>query len=92
MPLKLSELREDPDLMEDVWITRSNTKVPRWLENRDVRRGIHAMLKVDHCLTERHRLGHESDNLCRWFGRELCAVELAFRKPKSELTTLTWSK
>jgi len=54
-----------------------------WLEDRDVRTGIQAMLKVDRCLEERRCLGWEADNLCRWFGRELAAVELALRRPKS---------
>lgn len=69
--------------MEDVWITRSKEATPAWLENLDVREGIRAMLKVDRCLEERRRLGVEADNLLQWFGRELCALELAIATPSS---------
>ncbi len=40
------------------------------------------MLTQDRCLEERWRLGNEADNLCRWYGRELAAVELAIRTPQ----------
>jgi hypothetical protein len=70
--------------MEDVWITPSLGDVPRWLEDADVREGIRAMLRLDRCLEERRRLGYEADNLCRWFGRELHAVELALASPSSK--------
>ena len=71
--------------MEDVWITRTSQEVPRWLNEVEVRVGIRAMLKLDHCLEERCRLGREADNLCRWFGRELLAIEGAILLPSSEL-------
>jgi hypothetical protein len=81
LPTNLVALRDGHNLMEDVWITPSATEVPRWLEDLDVREGIRAMLKLDRCLEERRRLGFEADNLCRWFGRELVALELATRTP-----------
>ncbi|GLB38031.1 hypothetical protein LshimejAT787_0410820 [Lyophyllum shimeji] len=77
LPTLLGELREDALLMQDVWITRTPGKLPRWLEDSKVRNGIRAMLKTDRCLEERRRLGMEADNLCRWFGRELTAIERA---------------
>ncbi|KII90983.1 hypothetical protein PLICRDRAFT_67778, partial [Plicaturopsis crispa FD-325 SS-3] len=80
LPTKLADLRDGSNLMEDVWIAPSEGLTPRWLEDADVRDGIRAMLKLDRCLEERHRLGLEADNLCRWFGRELAAVELALRR------------
>ena len=43
------------------------------------------MLKLDRCLEERCRLGVEADNLCRWFGRELHAIELSLRTPSISL-------
>lgn len=85
LPVKLDDLRNSPSLMEDVWITRTAPEVPRWLEDIDVRAGIRAMLKLDHCLEEQRRLGQEADNLCRWFGRELLAIEAAIASPSSEL-------
>jgi len=88
LPTKLANLREDSNLMEDVWITPASDDPPRWLEDADVRSGIRAMLKVDRCLEERRRLGCEADNLCRWFGRELSAIELALRTPSSKANSI----
>jgi len=82
LPTKLAELRNDQSLLEDVWITRSHGEVPLWLKDSDVRSAIRAMLKLDCCHEEQLRLGMEADNLCRWFGRELCAVEFALRQPQ----------
>lgn len=70
--------------MEDVWITPSVDQIPPWLEDIDVRQGIRGMLKVDRCLEEQRRLGMEGDNMCRWFGRELSALEVAIATPNSE--------
>lgn len=83
LPTELVAMRESPHLMEDVWITPSMTSVPRWLEDLDVRNGIRAMLKQERCLEERRRLGMESDNLCRWFGRELRTLQRAICTPSS---------
>ena len=70
--------------MEDVWITPSQGQVPRWLEDQDVRHGIRGMLRLERCLEEQVRLGTESDNLCRWYGDELAAVELSLCTAGSE--------
>ncbi|PPQ84493.1 hypothetical protein CVT26_003475 [Gymnopilus dilepis] len=37
------------------------------------------MLKQDRSIEEKKRLQSEADNLCRWIGRELLAVEIALR-------------
>ncbi len=84
LPTELGTLREDPSLLTDVWITQVSGPTPRWLEDVNVRRGIRAMLANDRCLEERRRLGNEADNLCRWYGQELAAVELAIRTPRCE--------
>jgi hypothetical protein len=76
LPIDLGALRDSVDFMEDVWISRSQGPIPRWLEDHDVRDGIRAMLKQDRCLEEKQRLHIEADNLCRWFGREVAGVEL----------------
>lgn len=83
LPTKLTELRNDPKLMEDVWITPSVGEVPRWLEDSCIRDGIHA-LKRDRCEEEQIRLSIEADNLCRFFGDELAALELALQLPERE--------
>ncbi|KAG2088052.1 uncharacterized protein F5147DRAFT_748049 [Suillus discolor] len=85
LPTKLNDLRNDQSLMEDVWITPSTGDVPRWLEDQDICDGIRAMLKRDRCIEEKQRLGLEADNLCRWFGNELSAIELALLTPGNEI-------
>ncbi|KIM52698.1 hypothetical protein SCLCIDRAFT_32448 [Scleroderma citrinum Foug A] len=80
LPTKLTELRNDQSLLQDVWVTPSIGEVPRWLEDANVREGIRAILKSDRCLEEQHRLGMEADNMCWWFGRKLCAIELALQQ------------
>lgn len=84
MPINLAALRDRSDLMEDVWISRREEAMPRWLSESSVRDGIRAMLKKDGCLSERRRLGREADNLCKWLGNELAAVELAVRMSDRE--------
>ncbi|PPR06800.1 hypothetical protein CVT26_003865 [Gymnopilus dilepis] len=83
LPTKLDDLRQDSNLMEDVWIELSEVETPLWLEDQDVRTGIRAKLKADRCKEEQRRLGWEADNLCRWFGREFAAVAVALRTPKN---------
>ncbi|CDO73127.1 hypothetical protein BN946_scf185007.g181 [Trametes cinnabarina] len=82
LPTELSALREDSSLLTDVWISPAETRTPRWLEDANIRQGIRALLLQDRCREERRRLGEEADNLCRWYGRELAAVELALRMPQ----------
>ncbi|KAJ7579774.1 hypothetical protein C8J56DRAFT_867767 [Mycena floridula] len=80
LPTTIKELRECPHLHEDVWISKSaNGEIPRWLADLDLRTAIWARLRLDRCDEERRRLGRESDNICRWFGRKLAALELAIR-------------
>ncbi|KAG6836659.1 hypothetical protein H0H93_005329 [Arthromyces matolae] len=88
LPLELTSLRESPLLQEDVWITKSEGDLPLWLTDVQVRQGIRALLKVDRCLEERRRLGIKADNMCRWFGRELCAVQVALSSPSNQSIAL----
>ena len=83
LPVELGPLRDDPSLLADVWVTRISTTVPKWLNDPKVRSGIRAVLDKDRCLEERRRLGLEADNLCRSYGRDLAAIELAMRQRKS---------
>ncbi|EAU87769.2 hypothetical protein CC1G_11047 [Coprinopsis cinerea okayama7 len=77
LPTKLSDLRNSPALLEDVWLSRVPGTMPDWLESADVRKAIRAHLKLKRCREERTRLGREADNLSRWYGRESTAVEIA---------------
>ncbi|KAG1745423.1 uncharacterized protein EDB91DRAFT_1236330 [Suillus paluster] len=83
LPTKLNELRDDQSLMEDIWIAPSVGEVTHWLDDQDVHDGICAMLKHDRCIKEKQHLGLEADNLCRWFGDELAAIELALQLPQN---------
>ncbi|KAH7917226.1 hypothetical protein BV22DRAFT_985479, partial [Leucogyrophana mollusca] len=83
LPTKLSALRNDQRLMEDVWITPAVEEIPQWLEELDVRDGIRALLRVRRCSEEQDRLAMEAENLCTWFTNELAAVELALRAPNN---------
>ncbi|KAG6881236.1 hypothetical protein C0993_002278, partial [Termitomyces sp. T159_Od127] len=83
LPTELQPLRDAPNLMEDVWISRPMEEVPRWLSDNAVRKGIRAMLKVERCTEELRRLHMEATNLSRWFGRELAAIELALMEPSN---------
>lgn len=74
--------------MEDVIIAPSSESAIQWLEDNNVRLAIRAMLKRKRCIEEQQRLGKEADNLCRWFGRELAAVELALRKTECKVLRL----
>ncbi|KIK77681.1 hypothetical protein PAXRUDRAFT_17336 [Paxillus rubicundulus Ve08.2h10] len=81
LPTKLTDLRTEQSLTEDIWVMQASEEVPLWMEDQDVQDGIRGMLKRDHCLEEQCQLGIEADNLCRWYGDELAAVELALRTP-----------
>ncbi|KNZ79946.1 hypothetical protein J132_08423 [Termitomyces sp. J132] len=83
LPTDLAMLRDASNLLTDVWISRPADMVPRWLEDKGVRDGIRAMLKIDRCHEERRRLSIEADNLSRWFYREVCAIELALNKAQN---------
>ncbi|KIK20357.1 hypothetical protein PISMIDRAFT_105942 [Pisolithus microcarpus 441] len=77
LPTKLTELCSDPTLLQDVWVSPSVGEMPRWLEDATVCDGIRVLLKCDRCCEEQQHLGMEADNMCQWFGTEMCAVELA---------------
>ncbi len=77
--------------MEDVWITPSDSAVPRWLENLDVRNGIRAMQKIDRCTEETVRLHREAENMCLWLTAESAAVRQALTIPRSESCTLEYT-
>lgn len=81
---KLTILRDDPYLMEDVWVEPVSASPPAWLTDANVRKGIRAMLKLDRCLEERRRLGIEANNMCAWFGRELAAITVSIQSPQSK--------
>lgn len=66
---RVDELKEDPELYEDVWVYPTAGGPPRWMVDQNVRSGIKAMLKIERCQEEHRRLYLESDNLLRWYRR-----------------------
>lgn len=91
LPEDINKLRECDWFVEDVWLTRTSGEAPRWYQDSRVREGIRGLLKVDRCAEERDRLGLESDNKCDWYGKELCATEVAARDKSSKCTSTTYS-
>ena len=81
LPTKLAELRDQSDLMEDVWVSPSTAAPQPWLVDPNVHSGIRAIIKLDRCAEEEHRLHWEASHLCSWFRRELGAVDLVLRIP-----------
>ncbi|KAJ7079870.1 hypothetical protein C8R43DRAFT_910062 [Mycena crocata] len=75
----IKELQNDPSLMEDIWMGRSE---PRWLQ-KDVRTGIQAMLKGDRCVEEHKRISREAYVMKDWARKALFATRRAL---KSDLT------
>ena len=90
LPTELGPLREDPDLMQDIWITplSPSEPMPPWLQDPNVWRGIRALLKLDRCKEERERLDREANNLCRWYGRMLVSIETVLRIPAGKWSSV----
>lgn len=87
LPTNLRQLREDSDLMEDVWINPNGDyqkPLPAYLVNLNVRKGIQALVKLERCQEESDRLLIECRNLSQWFFDEMCALELAAILSKGE--------
>ncbi|KAJ7652999.1 hypothetical protein B0H17DRAFT_957640, partial [Mycena rosella] len=74
---RLNTLRDDPSLHEDVWITPAEGQIPRWLNDVDVRDGIHALHSADRCAEESVRLNMECRNMSTWLTEELRIVKAA---------------
>ncbi|CAK5267328.1 unnamed protein product [Mycena citricolor] len=60
---KLSVLKADQSLFEDVCVLPTGNKIPRWLDDSDVRDGIQSMHSLDRCREELARLNLERENL-----------------------------
>lgn len=92
IPLPLStdlgHLRNDENLMHDVWIQPQEQDAPLWLSSISIRKGIRAVNSLDRCLEERRRLEEESHNMLRRFGDQLVVIGIALRQPQSQLNYL----
>ncbi|KZV97794.1 hypothetical protein EXIGLDRAFT_580691, partial [Exidia glandulosa HHB12029] len=77
LPIHLAELRNDPALLEDVWIEGVQGRSAPWLVDASVRRGIRAVHTIDRCNEEEVRLAREEDALYGWLKTKLAAVYAA---------------
>ncbi|EJD34794.1 hypothetical protein AURDEDRAFT_41701, partial [Auricularia subglabra TFB-10046 SS5] len=73
----LKHLKDNDQLLQDVYIAGSEGPAPQWLVDDTVRSGIRAMLSLDRCAEESLRLDRETRNLVRWHQEELLAVTSA---------------
>lgn len=71
----LDQLKESPDLYEDVWIYPESAGPPKWLTDQSVRAGIKATLRIQRCEEEQRRLYTEADNLLRWYHARDAAIQ-----------------
>ncbi|KZP27497.1 hypothetical protein FIBSPDRAFT_730602 [Athelia psychrophila] len=91
LPATLMGLRNSMELLEDVVSSAfPGGIIPRWLADENVRSGIRAIMKLDRCKEEQLRVAMEAGNLRYWFGRELCALELAINNPKSQYSLFVY--
>ncbi|KAH7091862.1 hypothetical protein BKA62DRAFT_786834 [Auriculariales sp. MPI-PUGE-AT-0066] len=66
LPPNILSLRDDPALLEDVWLGSSEDNAPLWLTDPKVRIGIRAMHILDRCNEESARLEREQAQLTDW--------------------------
>ncbi|KAF7293708.1 hypothetical protein MIND_01151000 [Mycena indigotica] len=88
LPIQLSALRADESLHEDVWITPTEGRPPRWLDDEDVRQGIRCLHTLDRCREEAMRLKMEKDNLHQWLESEVRVVTYALEHYQDALVQL----
>ncbi|KZV78701.1 hypothetical protein EXIGLDRAFT_633405, partial [Exidia glandulosa HHB12029] len=66
LPTEIAALRDDPSLLEDVWLAGVPGDNAPWLQDARVRRGIRAQLVLDRCDEEEKRLVREEAQLLQW--------------------------
>lgn len=84
LPEDLAKLKNEPSLLEDVWIS-ADTPAGLWLTDKAVRRGIRAQHILDRCSEECIRLKQEERSLYAWVFDEVLALEHAMHESSSEL-------
>ncbi|KAF7357059.1 hypothetical protein MSAN_01299300 [Mycena sanguinolenta] len=87
---QLNGLRNDPTLHEDIWISRSERPIPRWLSDGDVRDGIRSLHSADRCAEESIRLNLERENLEAWLTEEAEIVAHALNTMTGRDRILVW--
>ncbi|EJD33216.1 hypothetical protein AURDEDRAFT_45809, partial [Auricularia subglabra TFB-10046 SS5] len=77
LPTDLTKLKNDPGLLEDVWIVNLPRGTAPWLTDPVVRTAVRAQLVLDRCTEERGRLTREEKQLYAWLIVEAQAVVTA---------------
>ena len=76
----LFKLDVDDDIWQDIGLTDDlddSAKIPDWLGNDKVRKGIKVLLEYDHCLEEMQRIRHERVSMQEWFLEEWLVLQEA---------------
>lgn len=80
---ELAKLKDDPALLEDVWMSGDVGASPAWLTDADVRRAIRAMHICDRCAEESKRLDVEASSLQTWMVGQIRVLDSALQDPDS---------
>ena len=79
----LTDLKNDPSLLDDVWVSSIPGDDALWLKDPRVRNAIRSQLALDRCTEERKRLTREESQLYDWLALESCAIARAMYDPES---------
>lgn len=77
LSLELAQLKNDEELLQDVWFEQRTEADASWLLDSSVRRGIRAMHMLDRCGEEDRRIRREARNLQQWYFLQRRAIEAA---------------
>ncbi|KZV81838.1 hypothetical protein EXIGLDRAFT_627886, partial [Exidia glandulosa HHB12029] len=88
LPTDFALLKDDPALLEDVWLSGVPGDSVPWLMDARVRRGIRAQHIVDRCEEEYARVETEESNLFAWITAKSAAIHVALSHPSSALTSV----
>lgn len=82
---ELAKLKDDPTLLEDVWMSTESGEGTGalWLMDSSVRKGIRAVHLLDRCREEVTRLDMEERSLHAWLLPEINALDAAIANPDS---------
>lgn len=88
LPEDIAQLRDDPELLEDVWVEGDGEEADPWVTDATVRAGIRAMQMLDRCAEERVRVERETRQLYDWAVKRARALMQAIECDVSEYRSL----
>lgn len=83
LPVELAALRDNPALLEDVWLSDIPNGDAPWLLDSSVRRAIRSQLILDRCGEERARVALETQQLFTWVSARARAIDAAIANDTS---------